>query len=121
MTVAGFETRTVLESQFLRVAVEGTHGSTRSVRFFEWVAEETVRLGASRVLLDARGVGGDVSTTDRFDLGVASARIPAKVALIARPSMIDPERFGETVASNRGAVGRVFASEAEAVAWLVDG
>ena len=71
------------------------------------------------MLPDVRGVGGEVSTPDRFDLGVASARIPARAALIALPNMIDPERFGETVARNRGADARIFASEAEAVAWLI--
>ena len=121
MNVAGFQTSACQESRFLRIAALGTHDSIRSVRLFEWMAEETVRLGASRVLLDLRGVNGDVSTADRFDIGVAAARIPAQVALIARPGMIDPERFGQMVAGNRGADGRVFASEADAVAWLTGG
>jgi hypothetical protein len=120
MIVAGYETSAILESQFLRIAVQGTYCATRTVRFFEWVVDETARLGAGRVLLDARGVGGEVSTPDRFDIGAASARIPAKLALIAQAHMIDPERFGETVARNRGADHRVFATEAEAVAWLTD-
>jgi hypothetical protein len=118
MLVAGFETTATLELQILRIAVAGTHGPTRSVQFFEWVAEEAVRLGVNRVLMDVVGVGGDVSTPDRFDLGVALARIPAKVAVIAQPTMIDAERFGEIVGRNRGADGRVFATEAEALAWL---
>lgn len=40
------------------------------------------------------------------------------LAMVARPEMIDPERFGVTFAANRGLVGGVFVSEAEAVAWL---
>ena len=40
------------------------------------------------------------------------------VALVVRPEMIDPKRFGVTVARNRGMVTDVFASETEAVAWL---
>jgi len=32
--------------------------------------------------------------------------------------MIDLERFGETVAVNRGAIGKVFTDVDEAVAWL---
>jgi hypothetical protein len=121
MIVAGFDTSATQESQFLRIAVRGSHGSIRSVRFFEWLAAETVRLGASRVLLDMRGVSGEVSTADRFDIGVAAARIPAQVAVVARPGMIDAERFGQTVAGNRGADGQIFGSEAEAVAWLTGG
>jgi hypothetical protein len=32
--------------------------------------------------------------------------------------MIDPAKFGVTVAANRGLVSNVFTTEAEAVAWL---
>ena len=40
------------------------------------------------------------------------------VALVARPEMIDREKFGVTVARNRGLIGDVFVSEDEAMAWL---
>lgn len=40
------------------------------------------------------------------------------VALVARPEMIDREKFGVTVASNRGLISDVFVSEDEAMAWL---
>ena len=41
-----------------------------------------------------------------------------RVALVACPELIDPQRFGVTVAANRGMAGNVFVSEADAVAWL---
>ena len=41
------------------------------------------------------------------------------VVLIARAEMIDPQRFGFSVASNLGMSGEIFSSEAEAVAWLM--
>ena len=40
------------------------------------------------------------------------------VALVARPEMIDPQRFGVTVAANAGLTANIFASEAEALRWL---
>ena len=42
-----------------------------------------------------------------------------QLALVARPEMIDPQRFGVTVAVNIGFIGNVFASEDEALAWLL--
>jgi hypothetical protein len=44
-----------------------------------------------------------------------------RFAMVARPEMIDPNRFGVIVARTRGAVADVFASEVEAEAWLDSG
>jgi hypothetical protein len=40
------------------------------------------------------------------------------LAMVAREEMIDPQRFGVTVAANRGLVCNIFTTEAEARAWL---
>jgi hypothetical protein len=40
------------------------------------------------------------------------------VALVALPEMIDPQKFGVVVARNMGFMADIFASEAEALAWL---
>ena len=37
-----------------------------------------------------------------------------KVAMVVRPELIDPERFGVTVARNRGLFSNAFSSESEA-------
>ena len=41
-----------------------------------------------------------------------------RFALVARPEMIDPQKFGVTVAANSGLIADIFASEDEALAWL---
>lgn len=46
------------------------------------------------------------------------ARGKVRIAMVARAEMIDSQKFGVTVAANRGLVGDVFTTEAEAVAWL---
>jgi preprotein translocase subunit YajC len=38
--------------------------------------------------------------------------------MVARAEMIDPKKFGVTVAANSGLVGDVFESEEKALAWL---
>lgn len=61
---------------------------------------------------------------ERFRMGerfaYAARGSAIKVVLVARQEMIDPERFGMTVARNRGLLANVFTSEAEALAWLLD-
>ena len=41
-----------------------------------------------------------------------------RVAIVAPPEMIDPEKIGVTVATNIGFVSEVFTSEEEALTWL---
>lgn len=49
---------------------------------------------------------------------VQASRSEVRIAMVVRSEMIDPKKFGTTVAVNRGLVGDVFASEEEALAWL---
>jgi hypothetical protein len=46
----------------------------------------------------------------------AAARVC--VAVVARPEMIDPQKFGIIVAANAGLISDVFESEEKALAWL---
>ena len=43
-----------------------------------------------------------------------------RIAMVARPEFIDPERFGIVAAGNFGLAGQVFEREADAIAWLHD-
>ena len=42
-----------------------------------------------------------------------------RTAFVLRPEIIDPQRFGLTVAANRGLVGNVFTTEEDARVWLL--
>ena len=77
------------------------------------------------LLVDTLGLTGfePPTTLERFTLGGQFARAAqgaVKVAFIARAELIDPPKFGLTVARNRGMIGEVFTDEAEALAWLLD-
>ena len=48
----------------------------------------------------------------------AKASGSVRVAVVAYPEMIDPQKFGVTVAANIGFVSDVFTSEEEALTWL---
>ena len=79
------------------------------------------------VLVDVRGLEGEPpSTMQRFDIGAAVPEMQRErsnlicIAVVGDEPMIDSERFGETVAVNRGAYGKVFTDFNEAKAWLKD-
>jgi len=60
-------------------------------------------------------------TVDRYyivkDWAKASGHI-VRAAFVARPEMIDSQKFGVTVAANNCFIADIFASEDEALAWL---
>ena len=63
-----------------------------------------------------------LSTFDRYQIGeelATAAEGQVRVALVARAELIDPERFGITVARNRGLTADVFTTDAAALAWLL--
>jgi len=73
------------------------------------------------MLLDLREItGGRIRDMDRYDLAVLAARdsVGAPIALVATEALVDPRRFGEVVARNRGLNVRVFTDMDEATAWL---
>ena len=78
-----------------------------------------------RVLVDATRMTGipDLGPEDRFvlaDQAARAAQAAVKVALVARETLLDPARFGMTVARNRGLFMSSFSSEPEALLWLLD-
>src|SRR6476469_5273542 len=76
-----------------------------------------------RLLIDTTDLQGFESLTVTNQLNnserlVREAGATMKIAVVERPEMIDPQRFGAVVAANRGLHGYIFTSEAEAQAWL---
>jgi hypothetical protein len=82
-----------------------------------------------RVLFDGRTITGNPQTIERFyygefaaftvaqyqDRGIAPA-IP--FAYVLKEPVLDPDKFGETVAVNRGMRIRVFDNVEDALKWL---
>jgi len=81
--------------------------------------------GIRRLLIDTTKLTGfgSLGTAERFAIGerlARDARAAVKVALVGRPEVLDPSRFGMTVARNRGLFLSTFSSESEAWEWLLD-
>jgi hypothetical protein len=112
--------------------MDGSRGLYRpvgSVSFDEGVACVRAAIAAARshravdLLVDVTALTGFPSpdTFQRFLAVVqwaeeASGRL--RLAMVAPAEMIDPQRFGVTVAANRGLVSNVFPTDTEAFAWL---
>jgi hypothetical protein len=100
-----------------------------SVSFNEAVALVRAAIEAARrnrardLLVDTTALTGFPSpnTFQRFLAAVEwaeEARGRLRLAMVARAEMIDPQKFGVTVAANRGLVSNIFTTEVEARAWL---
>jgi hypothetical protein len=77
---------------------------------------------AKRLLIDLTALSGfsPPTTLQRYEIDSAwtHAAKDIKIAFLFRPEVLDPQRFGMTVARNRGMHGDVFLAEMEALAWL---
>ncbi|MGH7788793.1 MAG: hypothetical protein ACRERC_18120 [Candidatus Binatia bacterium] len=107
----------------------GIYRAVGAVTLDEAVARVRAAIAAARsnqaadLLVDITALVGFPSpdTFQRFLAAVAWAEEAAgrlRLAMIARVEMIDRERFGVTVAANRGLKSNIFSTEADARAWL---
>ncbi|MDX1564159.1 MAG: hypothetical protein R3236_02080 [Phycisphaeraceae bacterium] len=77
--------------------------------------------GLKRVLIDFREAQFPYGTIERYQVGSQGGRFAAasvRVATVHRPDQVDPDRFGLTVARNRGAAVQMFTDPDRAAAWL---
>src|SRR5215471_13855626 len=110
---------------YLAVRFTGTGAVEDVPQPFELIAEYCIRANKNKLLLDftgARGYG-KLYLADRYFFG-EQAQIFAryelgKVAVIARPERVDPEKFADVVAQNRGINLRSFTNVEEAREWLL--
>ena len=79
--------------------------------------------GISHLLVDTTKLTGFPypETYERYFMATewANHSRGLRLAVIARPELIDPYRFGVTVARNRGLISDVFTAEPEAIEWLL--
>jgi hypothetical protein len=120
-----------LESRkhYLRATVSGSYSLRAAQDAYDEAVQAAVAGGHRRILIDASGVTGTPTQDERYMLGlfvaaeqrILAARTPpveVHVAVFGRRPLVDPDRFGETVAVNRGAKVKVSERLDEALAWL---
>jgi len=90
-------------------------------RMFREHFEACARQGLAGLLYDVRGVESRLGTLDVYEVAKSLASVQAvgiRIAIVARPEQLSPERFFEQVALNRGAPLKLFTREHEAMEWL---
>jgi hypothetical protein len=110
---------------YLYVGVAGEFNPSRSRGRITTMLETLLLWGHDRVLWDISRVTGfeveRVSVMYRFDASqLIASSLPKdfKLAVLQTPAQLDPERFGETVMSNRGVMVKVTTDLDEALEWL---
>jgi hypothetical protein len=109
------------ESSFLRVESSKSVKSSNMKSFIALAQDIKRDASVHKVLVDARGVMGTISTLERYKYAslLAEHLRGLQVAFVLNKSMRDFEQFGETVAINRGAHIRVFIDLENAYEWLL--
>lgn len=117
------------ESDFLRARVAEEFSLEEAKRTFLEILDAVTRYKVYKVLFDGRRLVGNPKTIERFYYGkfvaqkvqeslrrgVSSA---PKFAYVLREPVLDPKRFGETVAVNRGMLVKTFDNLEDALGWL---
>jgi hypothetical protein len=120
---------TEIKPDHVLVTFEGRVEESFPTEFPEKLVETAITHQCTKILADLRKVEGTLTTMQRFTMGDTgaqkyhSARNKGEVSycrfsLVANPPLMDPHKFGETVATNRGMPVRIFSSFQEAFDWL---
>ena len=117
------------ESGILNVGAMGEFSLPEAERTFLEMLEAVARYEVAKVLFDGRSLKGAPKTMERFYYGEFAAGAifkfrnrgvsPAtKFAYVLKEPVLDPRRFGETVAVNRGMNVKAFDNLEDALGWL---
>jgi hypothetical protein len=117
------------DSDLLRVDATGDFSFEEAKRTFLEMMEAIALHRTTRVLVDGRTVKGNPEIMERFyysefaaqtvlQYQTRSALRTPRFAFVLREPVLDPGRFGETVAVNRGMLLKVCDNLEEALAWL---
>lgn len=117
------------DKDLLRAALDGSYSlSDAETRFLD-ILDAAALHQAKKVLIDCRAITGVPTTMERFyysefiadktaDIFRRGLTPPLKFAYILVPPVVDPQKFGEAVAKNRGMKVKVFENLGEAEHWL---
>ncbi|MBK7393636.1 MAG: STAS/SEC14 domain-containing protein [Chloracidobacterium sp.] len=117
----GFNLQITVLPDHLRILNTGEFSLPALFEFIGQVKSEAEKAGRNAVLVDSRGITGNISEVDRFMGGQHSAEVfgtRLKVAILMPVGSVT--KMAELAAVNRGARMLVTDSEAEALDWLLN-
>ena len=118
------KTQTKIMGDTLLVNAHGFFTKDGLLEAVEKSLNTAIRENLRKILFDASELEGNPPTTmERFEIGEAFVKMQRskgiiKTAFVGKEPIVDPERFGETVAVNRGGLIAVFTDISDAKKWL---
>jgi hypothetical protein len=123
------EQQTSVDSGVLYVTVSGKFSLAEGERRFVELMNAVVEHQVAKVFLDGRTVEGHPRVIERFYFGEFAAHMVISYCLrdlcrspsfayVLKEPMLDPGRFGENVAVNRGLNFKAFDNVKDAMMWL---
>jgi hypothetical protein len=120
-----------VKPDYVSMLWEGAFESSDIEYFTTQLIETCKTRRCSKMLIDLREVQGTLSTMDRFNIGLTGstkyfkAKLTGKIlncrfAAVGHVPLMDPSRFAETVAVNRGVNVKSFTDINEALRWLTE-
>jgi len=117
------------ESGVLLVVATGKFALEQAKRTFSQMLQTSAAEKCKKVLFDGRRITGNPRAIERFYYGEFAAQevisslqrgvsVAEQFAYVLTEPVLDPRRFGETVAVNRGLNIKAFDNLEEAVQWL---
>jgi hypothetical protein len=121
--------RVTVEPRFVRATVSGDFTLAEAERTFLEALDVVALRKTDKVLFDGREVTGEPTIIQRFYYSELAARTVAEYAAesgnpapwfayVLEEPVLDPNRFGEKVARNRGMNMKVFDNLEDAFRWL---
>lgn len=115
----------VIHDGYVHCRCTGVYEYDSAMHSFSYSLELAHQHRLRAALIDIRDVqtgNKPPDTNERYNIGnYIATHNPNGIfyAIVGNEPLIDPERFGETVSLNRGAIGRVFTDPDQALAWLL--
>ena len=113
---------------YLYAAISGEFELSSALESYRAMLQAAARYRQPKMLLDCTRVTGEMTMSDRLAFGGfmadeqnrMHAQLPSapQVAILAVPPIMDPGRFTQAVANNRGVRMRASESLQELLSWL---
>jgi hypothetical protein len=106
----------------LLVTASGTETFDPALRLLKQILDTAAERQVNKILVNGLAVDGELSTVDRYRLGIEVAaylkerQMKPRVAFVGKPPAMDG--FGVRVGRNRGLSTEIFPTQQEALNWL---
>jgi hypothetical protein len=110
-------------SGYMLARFTGEGKAEEALLYFEQIAEQCTRTNNNKLLIDCTQAKTEISTVDMYEQGEGAKlfnRYGIKIAVVVPEEKVEPEKFAEMVARNRGVNACVFTDHQTAEKWLLE-